>query len=306
MKQAAILFLAASALLAQSPVDGPVTGWVWDSSHGAIRPILGLPGASVLGNGVDGGVIFSKAVTNQRNYVIGIGGEGAQAYLLRLRGESQAELLPSVAAGVSRVVLSPSGDSAVLVYEETRKLVVLSGLPDAITEPREIQWNEIPSALAISDHASYLAAASENGVVIIDRDGNRWNPGQERAAASLAFLDGSSDLLVADEAGVWLVRNVQNPERTLLFDQPARAVASTRDRGQVVAITTDAKLRVIDMATHASRELQAPVEPAKLARLSGAVFGINESGSEPLWLLDLQGTEPRTVFVPADPKSTDQ
>jgi hypothetical protein len=310
MRQTAILFLAASALLAQSaariPVEGPVTGWVWDAGHGSLRPILGIPGASVLGDAIDTGVVFSTAVSDQRQYAIGISSDDGQAYLLRLRGEPRAAMLKGVPSGASRVILSPSGDAAIFAYGESPKLAVVTGLPDAPSDPRELDLNDTPSALAVSDHAIYIAAALENGILIIDRDGNRWNPGQHRAPHSLAFLDNSNDLLIADDSGVSLLRNVQNPELTLLTDQPSRAVAATRDGGRAIVLVSGGKLRIIDLATRDSRELPSPVEPARLVRMSNSIFGINDSGSDPLWLLDLEGAEPRTVFVPAVPRPAEQ
>jgi hypothetical protein len=305
MKETAILFLAAASSLAQTsariPVEGPVTGWVWDARPAALRPILGIPGASVLGDPMDTGIVFSAAVSDQRRYAIGISSEDGQAYLLRLRGEPQTALLKGVPAGASRVVLSPGGDTAVFAYASSGKLAVVTGLPDEPSETREIDLSGTPSALAVNDHANYIAAAFENSLLIIDRDGNRWNPGLDGAPHSLTFLDGSNDLLIAGDSGVSLLRDVRNPEQTLLTGQPSRAVAATRDGAWIVLFTSGGKLRTINMATHGSREVPVPVEPSSLLRLSHSVFRINDSGNGPLWLLDLEGAEPRTVFVPADP-----
>lgn len=305
MKPFAILFLAASALLAQNPVEGPVTGWVWDSNRSAIRPVLGIPGASVLGEGVDAGVVFSNAVA-ARGYSIGIAAEGGQAYLVRANSQGRAELMQTIPAGASRIVLSPGGDSAAFLYEDPGKLVVVDGLPSIGSEPREYNLGGVPSALALADGGAFLAATLDNTVLILDRDGNRWNAGQDRAANALAFLDASNDLLIGDESALWLLRNVRNPERSLLAETAVRAVSATVDRAYALAVDGNSKLQLIHLASRTVRELETPVEPALLSRLAGNVFRINDSGTEPMWLVDLSTSEPRTVFVPADPKPAEQ
>ena len=53
-----------------------------------------------------------------------------------------------------------------------------------------------------------------------------------------------------------------------------------------------------DAATGAKNVIQCECSPGSLVRM-GNVFRLNDLSSEPLWILDLAGSEPRIVFVPA-------
>ena len=63
-----LLVLAPAATLAQdgARVDGPVAGFVFDADRHALRPILGVPGASYLGPAVVSGVGPRAGIVGRR------------------------------------------------------------------------------------------------------------------------------------------------------------------------------------------------------------------------------------------------
>lgn len=306
MKAALILSIACANLLAQNGVLGPVAGWVWDFEKTSMRPVLGIPGASILGDKFDGGVRLSLAVSDQKRYVVGIGATDAQVYLIGARGGS-ARLLEEIPAGASRIYLSPSGDQAVFAYE--RRMIVVSGLPEAPTIQSEIYYGAegAPSTVAVNDGARLILAAYPSGrsIMAYNGTGNRWRMNYEGEVRSLAFADSSTNVVIADDTGVRLVRNAAgNAEFSLLWEGDARAASISSDSKNAVVLSKQAQVFVVNLETGGVRALECSCEPTTVSRLAGgAVFRLNEGGSRPLWMVDLTGAQPRAVFVPADAKT---
>src|ERR1022692_1467585 len=105
------LFIALCALAisgwaqTSAGVAGPVTGFIFDAQLGAVRPMLGIPGAAYLGNGVAIGVQSD--------------GDPGAAYLGN-----------GVAIGLDAASVAPDG-SAALAVERSGKLVLYTGLRTA-------------------------------------------------------------------------------------------------------------------------------------------------------------------------------
>ncbi|MCS7026332.1 MAG: hypothetical protein NZV14_16155 [Bryobacteraceae bacterium] len=297
MKRCAVFLLALTALLAQNSVEGPITAWIWDREAAGIRPILGLPGASVFGELLDCGVRFTTVATTRR-FSLGVAAEDGQAYLIRPFAAAKAAPLAQIPPGASRIVLSPSGDSAAFLYEDSHRISWVSGLPERV-EVRHYNLENTPSKLAVSDGGAFLAVSLPDGLHILDRESNRWKLGHEGVLAALEFLHGSHDLLLGDERGLWLIRNVRNPDHAMLLDTPIRALAAAADRSQVVALDSEARLLLFQLSDRTVRLMTPPVEPSGLSRLEGHLFRIHSLRDEPMWLLDLSGPEPRMAFVPA-------
>lgn len=307
MKLASVL-LTASSLFAQDAIQGPVTGWLWDHQNEAMRPVLGIPGASILGANLESGVTLAKAASDQRSYSLGIGAEDRQAYLQLFRSKEPAQWLKSVPAGADRFVLSPSGDSAIFYYADSVKLALVTGLPANPRLVREIELTAEgePASFAVNDGATVmlLAYPADRTTLVVDSDGNRWKLNRDGAVQSLTFADQSSDALIADDRGVWLIRNVNgSPEERQLFEGDTAYAAVSADRRHVVAAARNGRIHVIALDGTDVRTLECACEPTRLTRMAGgSVFQLNEAGDHPVWLVDLNSAEPRTVFVPADAK----
>ncbi len=126
-----LLCLAAPLALAQQGrVEGPVTGYVFDGQAQVLRPVLGIPGASVLGDPVNlGAGLASGAVSPRLDSVIAVATDGTfHIYTLNAGAASEvpANGIPFVP---ERVVFSPTGSAAAL-YGGGR-IQVVTGLPGA-------------------------------------------------------------------------------------------------------------------------------------------------------------------------------
>ncbi|HEV2448658.1 MAG TPA: hypothetical protein VGS58_22145, partial [Candidatus Sulfopaludibacter sp.] len=128
---AMLLVLAVSALLAQTGlVAGPVSGYVFDRPAHALRPVLGVAGASVLGDGVDFGFPILAAYVAPRLDTAVVVGANRSLHLFKLNGTAAAEVVVNGWSGAPEgVAFSPSGTAAAVFA--AGRVQMLLGLPDA-------------------------------------------------------------------------------------------------------------------------------------------------------------------------------
>lgn len=305
MRPTLLILLAAGIAAAQTgTVNGPTMGWVWDEAASSLRNISGIPGSSILGSKLAPPVrLENVAVSNEGGYAIGTGSEDHRLYVWRLNGGSAPQPL-DVAAGVGRVALSPKGNSAALLYAGQNKAVILNGLTEGHIETREMNLpSETLGTFAVNDAGTLVLAAYRDGVRVFDENGNQWNLNHSGTVQSAVFLDGSSDALLAGDAGVWLVEQTAgNAQLRQLWNGNARQAAIASNRRDLVWIDGVKNVPVaMNLESGISQELECGCTPVTLARMAGGnVFRLNSLSDEPLWLVDLGGQSARTVFVPAD------
>lgn len=156
---------------AQAPnyaVSGPALGLVADRAAGAIRPILGIPGAATWGAplAVDFATV-QTAVAPGGDYALVVAKDGFRVATVRASdGAVQWLALAETDSAPDLVAFSPRGRAAALYYQTSRRLVVLSGLRDGGPQAAEVDTTSLPAApslLAISEDASSLLAAIPEG-----------------------------------------------------------------------------------------------------------------------------------------------
>lgn len=296
MKHFALSLITAAGLMAQNSVQGPSVGWIYDQAHTALRPIHGIPGSSTLGEVLDAGVsLATAAIAPGGAYALAITGEGDTLFLDLATGQSRKLAVPQ---GGESIVLSPRATAAAIVYKATGKAVWISGLPGA-SESKEIEITG--SAFALSDDGKAMLAVEQGKVTVIDRDGNRWGLNHSGAIRMAAFVDGTTDVIVSDEQGLWRLKDVtNNAVAARIWQGEAAAFAIAVNRRQLLVIEASKSLTAVDMDNGSVRRIECACDPVALMPLSAAVFRVNELSDGPLWLVDLNGSEPRTVFVPAE------
>jgi hypothetical protein len=316
MRCLSLLFAGAVAapwLCAQSGVAGPVAGFVFDQSAHALRPILGVPGALLLGDGLDAGSELTAAyVAPGQNWALGVTAGGPVFLLLGHGGVSRISV-GGVTAAPERVAFSPSG-TAVALYSAGRVQVVL-GLPDAplVTgglatgvsgrSPQAAAWRALGS-FAVSDDGRYILYA-EGGFIRLWGAGEDFAVTRASSNAIVAFAPGSHDAAAADpSAGVVLLGDVAGAgwRRTLAagggMPYPAGLAFSADGRKLFLADAGARNVTAFDLATGAQTVVACDCAPAGLFPMAG-LFRLNEAGAAPLWLLDAQNGNARMVFVPA-------
>ena len=303
MKTLTLALLIASTALAQAnpgSIGGPVLGLAFDRASRSIRPLHGVPGSSILGLSLDAeGPLVEAAAAG--DYAVAIDADGT-AVLVSANGRQP---LPGSAKGASRVVTSPRGSAVALYFAASATAQIYTGMPDAPQSVRTVVLDSAPVELALSDDGLTLLESSRNG-----REGEAvyaYTAGQPsqilhraRRVSAMAFVPGTSNVLIAEGEGVRLVSpafGVQTVDDTSL---DVVAVAASSDGARLFSAMRDGNIAIHDLRSSTAATVSCGCAPGVLARLRGnAVFRLNEVGDGPLWLLDGDSPEPRILFVAA-------
>lgn len=314
LRSPAIFVLSALLAFAQEPIRGPMLGWVWDSQKETIRPVLGIAGSSLLGASLDlGAPVKAAAIPGTAEYALVLLGDGRDPALVSLRESQPSALpLPDVASGATRVDLSPSGDAAALSYSEEKKIILLTGLPAApsIQGSFDLSVEGMPAYLALNDGGSTLVATypALPATLVFDSAGNRWPLPFDLAVKALAFLENSRDVLLSASDGVYLARNVpEATEVTQVWSSPAAGPVAPFDAKRILIVDTEAEnILKLDLESGEKLTVRCPCAPTGLTRMpGGAVFRLNEVSTGPLWLVEVEDSGLRAVFVPPDASGLD-
>ncbi len=299
----------AGALAAQQgTVTGPTSGLVFDQVAGVLRPVVGVPGAATLADGIALSYQVNWAVVAPRLDSAVVQAQDGSLHFLNLAGGGFSELTVAGITGVPRsVVFSPSGTAAALVYASEAE--VLTGFPGAPV-PARVMPLEVPVdthvRTAVAPSPGQLAL-SDDGTVLLEAQGGTIRLAGTRGRSNLmagvmaAFAPGGHDAAVADGSGVTLVRDVDgSPQPTVLAAQGVAqpvGLAFSAD-GTTVFAAGAAGLVALATAGGPANPVACACTPVSLAAM-GQLFLLNELAQGPLWLLDPGGSAPRTVFVPA-------
>jgi hypothetical protein len=305
---------AAGLFAQQGSIGGPVAGYVFDPKMQSLRVIRGIPGASLIGDGLELGAVATSAwVAPKQDAALVVTADGA-VRLFRLDG---GKATPSQMDGLTvpeRAVFSPSGTAMALVASGSVR--VIKGLPDA---PVAVGTVQLPGArrapasaalaagkklmppasgaLALSDDGAYLLYSSGTSIDLLGADGNTRKLSEAASGAFVAFAPGGHDAAVVDGESVALFQDVAGAStvRRLPGIGGGKDVGFSADgRKLFVAAST---VMSVDVASGERTEIACDCHPTGLARMGNA-FRLNDLGTEPLWLLDATA-EPRVVFVPA-------
>jgi hypothetical protein len=310
--------LAALPLCAQGGVAGPVSGYAFDRSVSALRPILGIPGASLLGDGLDVGSVLAAAyVAPGQNWVLAVTANGPVFFRLT-SGAASPIAVPGVTVSPERVAFSPSG-TAVALYAAGR-IQVVKGLPDApvvtgalatAVSGRSPQASAAGrsrpelGAFAVSDDGSYLLYAHGGSIHLWGASGEDFGVAAADADAVLAFAPGGHEAAVADlSGGVALLGDVSGAggQRALAAAGGIAfpvGLAFSADGGKLfLADAGTRQVTAFDMAAGSATAIPCDCVPAGLFPMGG-LFRLNDAGAAPLWLLDARSGEARIVFVPS-------
>jgi hypothetical protein len=304
------MVLATAGLLVgqQGTLSGPVAGFVFDGRVRVLRPIQGVPGASLLGDAVNFGFGLSAAYVSPRQDSALVVGVDDSLHLFRLNGGAVTEVALGGLSGVPQsVVFSPSGTVAALFALGRAR--VLTGLPGA---PALVATVEIPRSgaasqtLALSDDGAYLLTVSGGSLRLLSIHGENRSLLPAHAGALVAFAPGGHDAAVMDGvAGLTLIRDAAGAASPQVLATPdaglaaAKGLAFSQDQSTLYVASAKAQsVAAFNLAAGSRTAIGCGCTPATLVSL-GNLFRLNDLNSAPLWLLDPTGASPRTVFVPA-------
>jgi hypothetical protein len=249
----------------QGSIAGPLSGFAFDNSARVLRPIRGIPGASLIGDPIQFGFdLASASVSPSLDSALVLSAAGAvgassalsavsardHMHLFRLNNGMPVERTVDGLRAAQRVVFSPSGTAAVLYANGS--LQVLKGLPDtpviaatiplgtdhtpefssgalSSTEGRTAGRTRpsIDEPLAISDDGGYVLAVSGGAIRLIGIAGDNRKLMDAAAGAWGAFAPGNHDAAVLDAArGLLLFQDVAGASVERVLAGPDSGLAS--------------------------------------------------------------------------------
>ena len=312
------LVLAASALPAQQGrLSGPVAGFVFDNSGRVLRPIQGVPGASLLGDPLSFGLDVAAAyIAPHQDSAIVVGADQS-LHLFLLNGGAPTEVsLGGIAGTPERVVFSPSGTAVALISAGSAR--VLTGLPNApmLAGSVKVEGTVFVSglrshsvsapSLALSDDGVYVLTIAQGSARLLSVQGQNRILAPAQSSAQVAFAPGGHDAAVVDSlTGLTLIRDASGAAGTQLLAAPDEGlavpvgVAFSQDKLTVyVASATAQSVAAFNLAGASRTAIGCACTPTTLAPM-GNLFRLTELTTGPLWVLDGAAATPRTVFVPA-------
>jgi hypothetical protein len=313
--------LSACTALAQGTLSGPSLGLVYDPAAQAIRPVLGIPGASTAGKHIDlGFTIAAAAIAPSHNYALALSTDGS-LQLVTFRSDGVSAQAISSSARPDRMVLSPSGSAAILYYKSAAAVQVVTGLPDSVQVGTQLDISALPQApdtLAISDDgAVVLAGVAENGkdeaargeVFLVPPDGSAARSiAVVQHASAMAFYTKSQDVLIADDVAnsITMVSDAagQASQQWTFTDAGLPAPDSVQvsaDRKTVLAGSSkNGMLAIVDATgVNAPMFVKCQCAPMEVRPFKPAgIFQVTEPGNGLLWIFDSNPVNPRVLFVP--------
>ena len=302
----AVLLAGVAAAQTGTALSGPTMGLVFDSSHSALRPIRGIPGAATLGDAVNPGFpLASATVSPRQDFALALRADDSSVVLVRAGGASTA--VPGARPAPALIVFSPAGATAALYDSSAGRVQVLTGLPDAAAVQSDVDISALAgpvAALAVDDAGTslFLAAGAADTVALyrIGMDGASQYMASFGSVAALRLSANGREVLVADSAAGDL-RGAGRIE----------AIASRRDGlGKPIAVESDSagrifvadqagKVTILNRGRGPALSLSCGCAPTGLFRLSGtATFRLTDPSDGPMWVLDASGTDARIVAVP--------
>lgn len=303
-------------------VSAPVLGYVYDTRGGELKPLLGIPGSSLMGQPLTLGAAVSEVAASER-YALAITGQDRRVELLRFgQGAPAVSPVSAAASGPDRIFLSPSGGAAALYRSIDGFIQVITGLPDSPTVRSGITLPDLGgavNALAISDDGLALLAALGNdqtGLLFsLAADGTPTQLPVAGPVSAMAFRPNSHDVAIADRAGnaISVIRNVDGSAEYQAVAGPNDGVAGplavefSADGGRLfVANAGPGNVLVIDPAGGPPAPVPCQCALTALSRLNGSIFRLNDLSNDPLMLFDGGSAQPRVVFVPSDSQRSGQ
>jgi hypothetical protein len=317
------MVLAASGLLAaqQGNLSGPVSGFVFDNSGAVLRPINGVPGASLLGDGIGFGISVATAYVAPRQDSAIVVGTDQSLHLFLLNAGTPTEVsLGGVTGLPERVVFSPSGTAVALIASGSAR--VLTGLPNAPVLAGSVKVESVTMAgmtgafsshvshspaISLSDDGTYLLTVVQGSARLLSVQGQNRILIPAQASALVTFAPGGHDAAVMDSvAGLTLIHDAAGAAGTQVLAVPDDGLAGpvglafSQDKQTVYVASATAQSVVAFNLTAASRTpIACACNPSTLAPMGNLFRLTDQTPGNPLWILDSAAATPHTVFVPA-------
>jgi len=293
----------------------PGLGVAWDGRSGQIRPIHGIPGAAILGEGTRNTRFTAVAISPRHDLALGVSAGEGKLQAVNLPSETVQDV-PGVSPAPSRLIFSPSGTAALAVGTRLQVLTGLSGSPEVqdLATPPE---SGTPTAIAVSDDAQLVLFSAGSGDTA-----STWllAPGYAPVQLALsgpiavaAFRPGSRDAAgLAPNGSIYRILNTGVPaEVRQVYNGEERtadpvALRLSADGSRAYSANRLGTIAVIDFASASIETIDCGCVPTGIEPLTTSnLYRINEISDRPVMLFDVSTPAPRVWFVPSDAPSSD-
>jgi hypothetical protein len=297
---------------------------VFDSAQHSLRPVLGSLGAGFVGASLDAGMpLLLAQISATGDYALATNQTSGQLFILKSLTGRIAAVPVTAPARPDLIQLSPRGLAAVLNYESSQMLLVITGLPDNPTVARSVSYQpsgftafDSLETIAVSDDGQAMALtvrpispafASSQKTFYLESGGVRRRSPDASAVTAVAFFEGSHEFVLAD-----LKRNALLRGSTDAPDVPLTELTDDQVPGESIVglgVTTP------DALIHAAKSNGAVLvwnprdgqhtlpatcscTPSGMFKMPGSGrFLLNSLPAESLWVYE-GGAAPRLVFLP--------
>jgi len=294
---------------------GPQLGYLWVNSDQTLRPILGVAGASQVGQSVVPAGVYIGATASSTASVAVLQDTTGAFDLMPLPSGSPASLNLTLPTGAS-IRLSPGAAAALLYTPGASSASLVTGLLStpaihSITAPGPI----VDSAVSDTGTLSFeYAQASSFAVSVMPLGGLSSPIASVKSTGGLNFLPNRDDLLLADAAAnsLTLIRSTTSAPSTSviqtaqLLQTPSAVGVSGSGRWAIVvnsaAATGTQNLVRVDLTSLTSTSVSCACKPTLASNLADdGAFRVTDAVTGPNWIVDAAPATPRLLFIPALP-----
>lgn len=302
------LVLGTGLSLAQdSELRGPVVGYL-TSANASVRPVLGIPGASLIGDPIGLPVALSvAAISPRQDYIIGAAAEDRRTVLLRLTGPDRApQSIENARVGITRIIASPESSTLALYFKDTAIVQVLTGLPDQAKVIYEFEVPDAVGLIAVSADGSrvlYSVSANEQDAVFLrENGGDTVRVAAVRKAAALAFDHAGSSFAIADsQANEILVSRGGSLERLAGEREGilAPSAIAFSSRGVLAGSAGNKSVALIPADGTPIQFTSCGCTPESLDAIGSGIYQLTAAAKGTVYVYDESKPEPAIWFIPA-------
>jgi len=292
----------------------PVLGFVSSAEQGELRLLLGIPGASALGEplAVPAGLRDLFFAPNQSYALLAPKADGFLG-LMTFQGVEEGAVA-SICGAIPQpdiVAFSPGASTAALYSRAEGRLQVITGLPGSPQLTRIVPGSDLPDEvqyLAVADDGVTLAeGTAHNAVYVLPQLGLPRLLYTAGDLQGMAFAPRTGDLVAFDRAAgtAFLLQDVEGASSYVLLADglsglDGNVFLQTSRAGAVIASTKSNSLWEINLQSLQAQNVPLPGMPQMLQplRISGDFLLFFRTGL-PAWILDSNSAEPGISFVPA-------
>lgn len=300
-----------SAPPAIAATNGPQLGYLWVATDKTLRPILGVAGASQVGQSVVPAGAYQSAVTSAAGTFALMQAADASFDVVALPTGTSVALPVSLPSGAT-LRLSSSGAAAALYSPGASSAAVITGLPNSPVV-RTVSASAPIVDAAVSDTGSIAVEVAQGSSLIanvVTLDGKSHTVASLGASGGLTFLPGRDDLLLVDSAAntLTLIASASSapaastfPTGTLL-QAPLAVGVSQSGRWALVANSAGNGLVRLDLRQRTSSAVACACTPTLAAPLADdGAFRVTALPADPNWVVEANAATPRVLFLPAVP-----